>query len=127
MTRIKTTEIKNYREELLKRQNGFCALCGDRILDNPVLDHDHKTGYIRGVLHRGCNAFLGNIENNLARNQIGESRLRSIFNNFFRYIQQQHPHLHPTHRTEEEKALRARKRAKARRAKKNEVASGSQL
>lgn len=125
MTRIKTSEIKQYREDLLNKQNGFCALCGERIIDNPVLDHDHKTGYIRGVLHRGCNAFLGNIENNLARNQIGQSRLRAIFDNFFRYIQKQQLHLHPTHRTPEEKKELQKKRARARRAKKNEVASGS--
>lgn len=120
MTRLKTTEIKAYREELLKKQNGFCALCWERIIDNPVLDHDHKTGYIRGVLHRGCNAFLGNIENNLARNQIGSSRLKAIFEHFEKYIQKQQPHLHPTYRTPEEKTERARKRAKARRAKKND-------
>ena len=125
MTRLKTTEIKDYREELLKKQNGLCGLCGEKITDDAVLDHNHETGHIRSVLHRGCNALEGIITNNLARNRIGKSRLEAIFSNYFNYIQKQQIHLHPTHRTPEEKAERAKKRAKARRAKKNEVASGS--
>lgn len=52
-------------QELYKVQNGQCALC-DLSLDKvtPNIDHDHKTGHVRGVLCRGCNISLGSIEKN---------------------------------------------------------------
>jgi hypothetical protein len=38
-----------------------CAICGGRNLANPrVTDHDHHTGFIRGMLCRGCNIREGN-------------------------------------------------------------------
>lgn len=48
-------------------QNGKCALCPlslDEI--TPNIDHDHKSGEIRGILCRGCNISLGTIEKNLS-------------------------------------------------------------
>lgn len=47
-------------EEILKSQNGCCKICkkerGDKRLH---LDHDHKTGEIRGILCNTCNTKLG--------------------------------------------------------------------
>jgi len=46
-------------EEMLARQNGGCAICGNppktRRLD---VDHDHRTGKIRGLLCHRCNRAL---------------------------------------------------------------------
>lgn len=48
-------------------QNGLCPLCGKEIditvKGEGVIDHDHDTGEIRGVLHRSCNAAEGKIAN----------------------------------------------------------------
>ena len=53
---------------ILEQQRGVCAICGDgpnahwvRSQKNKVLavDHDHKTGKIRGLLCAKCNAGLG--------------------------------------------------------------------
>lgn len=48
-------------------QDGNCALCGKHVdLTLPkegVVDHDHDTGEIRGVLHRSCNSAEGKIAN----------------------------------------------------------------
>ena len=113
--RIKPKDIKPLREQLLKEQNGLCAICGEHIHPTEaVLDHCHKTGYIRSVLHRGCNAYIGHMENNLARNKITPLRLQSILSNFLFYINSHKPILHPTHRTPEEKVERAKKRRKSR-------------
>lgn len=116
--RAKPKDIKPLREQFLKEQLGLCALCHEPIAEGEaVLDHAHDTGHLRSVLHRGCNAFIGHIENNQARNKITPARLARILANFERYVQTQKPILHPTHRTPEEKAERAKKRAKARRKK----------
>ena len=46
--------------ELWANQKGCCAICGD-LLD-PVqyrIDHDHKTGQVRGILCVSCNTAIG--------------------------------------------------------------------
>jgi hypothetical protein len=97
--KLKRTEIKSYRELQLQEQQNLCALCQEHIIDDAVLDHDHKSGRIRRVLHRGCNALLGKIENNLPLNRITISRLNAITNNLVTYIETKHTDiLHPTHK-----------------------------
>lgn len=41
---------------LFVEQLGFCALCGQ--LNKLVIDHDHKTGKVRGLVCRNCNIGL---------------------------------------------------------------------
>jgi hypothetical protein len=116
--RIKPKDIKPLREQILVEQRGLCAICQEPIQpDEAVLDHCHKTGYIRAVLHRGCNAYIGHMENNMPRNRITPNRLQQILNNFQFYINSHRLQIHPTHRTPEERKERAKKRAKARRKK----------
>lgn len=113
--RLTQREIADYRLQLLQAQAGLCALCGEPIMPgSAVLDHDHVTGHIRGVLHRGCNALEGQIVNSLPRNQISESQLQEIFQRWRTYHMQQYAELHPTHRTPEERAALRRRRAQQR-------------
>ena len=46
---------------LLLSQDGLCGICqrDDRRL---VIDHDHRTGEVRGLLCRGCNVSLGMLD-----------------------------------------------------------------
>ena len=88
--RLKHSEIREYRIEQLAQQEYRCALCGDPIQDDPVLDHDHKTGLVRKVLHRGCNSMLGKIENNMARSRIDIGRLEIFASNLIEYIKITH-------------------------------------
>lgn len=117
--RAKPKDIKPLREQFLKEQGGVCALCNQAIEQGEaVLDHCHKTGYLRAVLHRGCNAYIGSMENNLARNKVTPERLSAILANFQFYVNSHRLILHPTHLTPEERLARAKRRAKAKRAKK---------
>lgn len=42
---------------LLEKQNGQCAICKDEA--KLVVDHDHGSGKVRGLLCNNCNAGLG--------------------------------------------------------------------
>ncbi len=66
---IKTVQIQQLRDDLLKEQGGRCGICGC-LLDESSgisLDHQHMTkketagkdgaGLIRGVLCRACNVM----------------------------------------------------------------------
>lgn len=57
-------DVKKAREFLLKEQNGIDPVTKLVIPDKQsVLDHDHKTQYVRAVLHRQVNVLIGKIEN----------------------------------------------------------------
>lgn len=44
--------------DLLIKQVGMCAICGDK-MSPPQIDHCHKTGIVRGLLCKRCNHGLG--------------------------------------------------------------------
>lgn len=47
-------------DELIRDQSGCCAICRERAAEQ--VDHDHKTGHVRGILCGGCNAGLGQLK-----------------------------------------------------------------
>jgi Recombination endonuclease VII len=50
-------------DEMIRMQLGRCTLCGDIEGDVGLhIDHDHKTGNIRGLLCNRCNAALERLE-----------------------------------------------------------------
>lgn len=62
--------LKDYNE-MLKKQNGRCAICGTKKVGRNQynnrslgIDHDHKTGKIRGLLCNNCNTTLGFLKDN---------------------------------------------------------------
>lgn len=46
-------------EKLLNDQNKNCAICLKPLTFDYVIDHDHRTGKVRGIVHRSCNSFIG--------------------------------------------------------------------
>jgi Recombination endonuclease VII len=45
---------------LLIEQNNCCAVCGVPFTERtPYIDHDHKTGKVRGLVHMKCNTLMG--------------------------------------------------------------------
>ena len=97
MARLKYTEIKPFREALLRRQNFLCPLCGREIEQaEGTLDHCHKTGQVRAVLHRNCNGVLGRIEHRVGTIKMTD---RIVFlENVIKFLQEEPLSvIHPTH------------------------------
>jgi len=66
--------IEEY-DAMWNKQNGVCAICGQpetamntfsgkKVLLHLSVDHDHKTGKIRGLLCDRCNTSIGKFEEN---------------------------------------------------------------
>lgn len=51
------------REKLIKDQNSKCLICGEK--KKLIIDHDHKTGKVRGLLCNDCNLGLGRFKDNI--------------------------------------------------------------
>lgn len=63
--------LREYRE-LLKQQNNVCKICNKtntkkfkNKITPLVVDHDHRTGKVRGLLCNKCNSALGYFKENL--------------------------------------------------------------
>lgn len=54
--------------KMLAQQNGGCAICGTTILTKTksrhYVDHNHKTGKVRGILCHHCNFGIGHFQDN---------------------------------------------------------------
>lgn len=120
LIKIARTQMRAVVVKLHKQQGGLCPLCKEpidlKIPKEGVMDHDHHTGEVRGVLHRWCNAQLGKVENaaiRAKRNGTYEQWLR----NMVTYIDEAKSGLmYPTHKTEEEKRAERALKEKKRRA-----------
>lgn len=117
MRRLKQNEIKAYREELLSKQLYTCMLCGESLKPaDAVMDHDHATGKMRWVIHRGCNCLLGKNENNFKRYALPCTLVQFLVG-AYHYLN--NPRLaldyHPSHHTPDEKRLLRNKRARRKR------------
>jgi len=54
-------------DQMVENQNGVCAICGgiNKSGRRLVIDHDHKTGKIRGLLCNNCNIGIGNLQEDI--------------------------------------------------------------
>lgn len=128
MKKLTAAQVKLVRVKIAAEQGNRCALCqgqlGIKAPLDPVLDHDHATGAVRGVLHRGCNSLLGKVENNAPR--YGVRNIRAFCSGLAGYLLKHMTNvtglLHHTYKTEDEKRLLRNKRARIARAKKKEQA-----
>lgn len=52
-------------DAMMEKQQGVCAICGRTSRRGSlVVDHDHKTNRVRGLLCHNCNLTLGKMEDN---------------------------------------------------------------
>lgn len=71
---VKKTNLRNHLREygltveefeaMLLAQSGRCAICITPFAEvkEPHVDHDHKTGAVRGLLCKDCNLVLGCVD-----------------------------------------------------------------
>ena len=129
MRRITRSQVPAVTVALLKRQENKCALCdgplGPRTKKTPALDHDHGTGYIRGVLCVNCNGIEGKIHNLVRRAGHAGGKLEFLGRLLAYWELHSTPQwggiFHHTHKTEEEKRLERNKKAAQRRKKAKEA------
>jgi hypothetical protein len=97
--KLKTVEIKAFREKQIKKQKGICPLCKEELLPkDATLDHCHETGHVRQALHRSCNSAEGRILMWAGRRSRGDSA-PDFLRNLLRYWAKDFSHNpeHPTH------------------------------
>ena len=94
MTYIPSNKLKEWR---LKNQPSVCPIL-KRKTDDWVVDHDHITGEIRGVISREANSLIGKIENTYKSLCKGSpEELPGVLENINSYLMQdQSGVLHPT-------------------------------
>ena len=130
MRKLPRTSMRSWMVKYLKQvQGGLCPLCGQEIdlsiKGEGVVDHDHNTGEIRGVLHRRCNAAEGKVANAAGRwgaKSMEYSAILPFLKRLVAYLERPGAGLiYHGHKTEEEqrlarnaKARRTRAEAKAR-------------
>lgn len=73
---------------LYDRQEGNCYICGAhrKILN---VDHDHSTGYVRGLICGNCNTALGHAKDNI--HTLLNSVVYLLRPPFLRYLKEEHP------------------------------------
>lgn len=122
LRKLKAKEIKEVKLMLIEEQGGVCPLCLIPFSQLPsrdwCLDHDHKTGAVRGVLCRNCNGNEGRILKRVTMSSRGKPILHWL-SRLYHYLDTHKVNktglLHPTFKTPAEKrAATARKAALSR-------------
>lgn len=118
--RIKAAEIPLVKAALLPKQNFMCCLCPEPLtVSSSCLDHNHRTGLIRGVLCRNCNGIEGkiyNLANRAKRTLTPKDFLGQVILYWIKHETDQTGLYHPLHRTPNEQRIAINKRARTKRA-----------
>lgn len=133
---LKQKDIRSHKHEIAEQQNWICPLCGSDMLCSPDkkwhVDHDHRTGMVRGALCAGCNRAEGKIKNIISRflSKINID-FEDYISNLVKYWDdhEQNPSYvqHPAHKTFHDKRIKSLRKAKERRiAKKQEKQAQAQ-
>jgi len=128
--KVRPKDLERVRGAIRKMQGGLCELCHRSVMPGAKLratmDHDHATGYIRGVLCIHCNGMLGKVEN-ASRRAVGKEGnnvqwLDTLVNYLVTHEKPQWSVpgvrwglIYPTHKTSEDKRLARLERAKKKR------------
>ena len=96
----------------LERKNREQELKGKRYTSPIALDHDHVTGFLRGLLCTSCNRAEGIIADAVKTwGQTHRDGITQYLRNLIEYLESEpHVYLHKAHRTSDEKKAIAKKR-----------------
>ena len=121
--KLKSSETAGVLKQLVIKQGKVCAICGKPFTqrDYAVLDHCHKSGFIRGALHNSCNGAEGRIK---SKAQMGHKGVHptdyvvglAAYLTFHKKIH--YPLIMHSHKNEDEKRLATNAKARRKRAKK---------
>lgn len=116
--RIKSKDVREHRIKMYRAQKGICLLCKTKMtIGEAVLDHDHGTGHLRGVLHTSCNSSEGRIAKAIFRSRAGNKLkdLVDFVHNLKVYWSEDYSKnpLHFKHLIPEEKEIRRLKKYKS--------------
>ena len=124
LRKLARSTMPSWKVRRLQEQGGLCPLCKTpidlKIKGEGVIDHDHDTGEIRGVLHRSCNAAEGKVANAAGRwgaGGMGYDKIIPWLEAMLEYLKQPGTGLmYHTHKTDEEKRLERNLKARTARA-----------
>ena len=120
LVKLSRTAMRAFAARKVQEQGGVCPLCKTtidlKIKGEGVIDHDHDTGRIRGVLHRSCNAAEGKISNAAARWGAKSTRYSDIIpylEAVVSYLKAEPSNfIYPMHKTPDEKKDERNRRAR---------------
>ena len=120
--KLRVSETAGILKQLVVKQGHVCAVCGKGFTkaDSAVLDHCHKTGFIRGALHRSCNGGEGKVRIKAQWSHKGVTPDEFLIG-LGRYLevhkQPRYPLIYHSHQTVDEKRLARNTKARRKRAK----------
>lgn len=93
-----TTDVKNYRNKLIKEQGSIDPILNEPFKEVVVLDHDHVSQHVRSALNRNTNAFEGLVFNAYRRclQWLTDKPLPDILRSLATYLEQDYSR-HPYH------------------------------
>lgn len=114
LRKLPRSTMPSWKVGQLRKQCGLCPLCKKeidlKIKGEGVVDHDHDSGEVRGILHRSCNAAEGKVANAAGRWGAGGMSYSLIvpwLENMLEYLKSPGTGLmYHTHLTEDEKRLK---------------------
>ena len=136
--KLKFSDIPSHRQKIQEFQDNECWICGADFTDAyysrkkrkkvpkhiPVLDHNHYTGEVRGVLCSGCNSVEGVFIKSVGRYHTNIDHHESIavqellyrLADYYEHYRVSHSgYVHPKHKTEDEKRVARNKKARMKR------------
>lgn len=122
--KLARSQLNSYKQALIVQQGWTCPVSLKRFepdnLKDAVVDHDHITGEIRGVLHRSANAVEGKVFNAVGRwGGVGMNYDEVIpyLKRLIAYLERPSKGvIYPHHKTEEERRVTRNTKAKEARA-----------
>ena len=124
--KLKSSETAGVLKQLVTKQGNVCAVCNKPFTkrDYAVLDHCHKSGFIRGALHNSCNGAEGRVKSKAQMGHSGVSPTDYVIG-LAAYLtvhkKIHYPLIMHSHKNEDEKRLAKNAKARRTRAKAKKV------